>query len=70
MSFLKKNSVLLKQLLKTYGSSASNLTIRNCRNIILVESKRLLNTNDKNSNDILKANNLNEVFYIYSFLLK
>ena len=67
MSFLKKNSpLLLKQLLKTCGS---NTTIRNCRNIIIVESKRFLNTNDNNnSNDILKTNNFNKVWILFTFL--
>ena len=67
MSFLKKNSpLLLKQLLKTCGS---NTTIRNCRNIIIVESKRFLNTNDNNnSNDILKTNNFYKVWILFTFL--
>jgi hypothetical protein len=70
MSFLKKNSpLLLKQLLKTCGSNTTNLTIRNCRNIIIVESKRFLNTNDNNnSNDILKTNNFYKVWILFTFL--
>jgi hypothetical protein len=73
MSYLRKNSALLKQLLKTKcGRSATNLTIKNCRNIIIVESKRFLNTNDKiNNNDILKTNNFKQikVYCLFFFFL-
>lgn len=57
MSFLKKNSMLFSnKFLKAVLRSATNLRVRNCKYLIIEESKRFLNTSHNNNSKEILAN--------------